>query len=285
MLSFFHIKIKREEKSSTSKICSWISDSAANEESQSVHLFSMMQMDGGDRLRVTLLDCMETGRSSLPGLTLEAILMADRNGTSPQPLPSRNQSNRTLLDVMQREHRHDYSSHRDKTAWKSLREKLRLKRNSDSHQLGSLLSNSRNEGGQSQPESASSGGVTAEGRLQLGVVLAEERALSAREEETPPVTTDMQPARMSLMELLDENEGQMSLVEVGGDGEEEERGVVEETAAAAEISCCVCMVRSKGAAFIPCGHTFCRLCSRELWVQRGNCPLCNTSISEILDLF
>lgn len=265
-----------------------------------------MQMDGGDRLRVTLVDCMETGRSSLPGLTLEAILMADRNGTSPQPLPSRNQSNRTLLDVMQREHRHDYSSHRDKTAWKSLREKLRLKRNatvwissnpipslntpvlnrdSDSHQLGSLLSNSRNEGGQSQPESASSGGVTAEGRLQLGVVLAEERALSAREEETPPVTTDMQPARMSLMELLDENEGQMSLVEVGGDGEEEERGVVEETAAAAEISCCVCMVRSKGAAFIPCGHTFCRLCSRELWVQRGNCPLCNTSISEILDLF
>ncbi|KAF3596827.1 hypothetical protein DY000_02022511 [Brassica cretica] len=253
----------------------------------------MMQMDGGDRLRVTLLDCMETGRSSLPGLTLEAILMADRNGTSPQPLPSRNQSNRTLLDVMQREHRHDYSSHRDKTAWKSLREKLRLKRNatvwissnpipslntpvlnrdSDSHQLGSLLSNSRNEGGQSQPESASSGGVTAEGRLQLGAVLAE-------------VTTDMQPARMSLMELLDENEGQMSLVEVGGDGEEEERGVVEETVAAAEISCCVCMVRSKGAAFIPCGHTFCRLCSRELWVQRGNCPLCNTSISEILDLF
>ncbi|KAF2531478.1 hypothetical protein F2Q70_00030163 [Brassica cretica] len=59
----------------------------------------MMQMDGGDRLRVTLLDCMETGRSSLPGLTLEAILMADRNGASPQPLPSRNQSNRTLLDV------------------------------------------------------------------------------------------------------------------------------------------------------------------------------------------
>ncbi|CAH8373869.1 unnamed protein product [Eruca vesicaria subsp. sativa] len=266
----------------------------------------MMQMDGGDRLRVTLLDCMETGRTSLPGLTLEDILMADRNGASPQPLPSRNQSNRTLLDVMHREHRHDYN-HRDKTAWKSFREKLRLKRNatvwissnpipslnspvlnrdSDSHQLGSLLSNSRNEGEQSQPESASSGGATAEGRLQLGAVLAEERALSAREEETPPVvTTDMQPARMSLMELLDENEGQMSLVGGGGgDGEEEERGAVEETKAA-EISCCVCMVRSKGAAFIPCGHTFCRLCSRELWVQRGNCPLCNTSISEILDLF
>ncbi|CAN1842000.1 hypothetical protein LINPERHAP1_LOCUS36700 [Linum perenne] len=35
------------------------------------------------------------------------------------------------------------------------------------------------------------------------------------------------------------------------------------------------MVRHKGAALIPCGHTFCRLCSRELWVQRGNCPLNN----------
>jgi TPR repeat protein len=49
--------------------------------------------------------------------------------------------------------------------------------------------------------------------------------------------------------------------------------------------CCVCMVRHKGAAFIPCGHTFCRLCSRELWVSRGNCPLCNGFIQEILDIF
>ncbi|KAL1200483.1 hypothetical protein V5N11_026587 [Cardamine amara subsp. amara] len=262
----------------------------------------MIQMNGGDRLRVTLLDRMstvETNRSSFTGLTLEAILMADRNGTSPQP-PSRNQSNRTLLDIMQRDHRHDDHHHHhnrnDKTAWKTLREKLRLKRNATTvwissnsipslntpilnrdnenhHQLGFLLSNSGNV---TEEE-----GSAAEGRVRLGTVLAEERALSAREEETPPA-----PARMSLMELLEENEGQMSLVGVV-EGEEEER-VIDGGgggAAAAEISCCVCMVRSKGAAFIPCGHTFCRLCSRELWVQRGNCPLCNTSILEILDLF
>ncbi|XP_023885268.2 LOW QUALITY PROTEIN: uncharacterized protein LOC111997414 [Quercus suber] len=49
--------------------------------------------------------------------------------------------------------------------------------------------------------------------------------------------------------------------------------------------CCVCMVRKKGAAFIPCGHTFCRVCSRELWLNRGSCPLCNRSILEILDIF
>ncbi|KAF8016734.1 hypothetical protein BT93_H2070 [Corymbia citriodora subsp. variegata] len=49
--------------------------------------------------------------------------------------------------------------------------------------------------------------------------------------------------------------------------------------------CCVCMDRNKGAAFIPCGHAFCRVCSRELWVNRGCCPICNRSILEILDLF
>ncbi|KAG7578619.1 Zinc finger RING-type [Arabidopsis thaliana x Arabidopsis arenosa] len=251
----------------------------------------MIQMDGGDRLRVTLLDRMSTVETSRSCLTLEAILMADKNRTSPQilsPPPSRSQSNRSLLEVMQREHRHDQSP-RDRTAWKSLREKLRLKRNGSvwissnsipsldtpipnrdnvSHQLGFLLSNSN------ITEEASS----VEGRVRLGAVLAEERALSAREEETP-AEREVEPARMSLMELLEENEGQMSLVSVDGEAEEEV------AVTAAEISCCVCMVRSKGAAFIPCGHTFCRLCSRELWVQRGNCPLCNTTILEVLDLF
>lgn len=35
----------------------------------------------------------------------------------------------------------------------------------------------------------------------------------------------------------------------------------------------------------PCGHTFCRMCSRELMVSRGNCPRCNNFILEILDIF
>lgn len=49
--------------------------------------------------------------------------------------------------------------------------------------------------------------------------------------------------------------------------------------------CCVCMERNKGAAFIPCGHTFCRVCSREMWVNRGTCPLCSRPIVEILDIY
>ena len=49
--------------------------------------------------------------------------------------------------------------------------------------------------------------------------------------------------------------------------------------------CCVCMARAKGAAFIPCGHTFCRGCARELLAGRGRCPLCNAAIVDVLDIF
>ncbi|TVU04944.1 hypothetical protein EJB05_48089, partial [Eragrostis curvula] len=49
--------------------------------------------------------------------------------------------------------------------------------------------------------------------------------------------------------------------------------------------CCVCMARGKGAAFIPCGHTFCRVCARELLAGRGRCPLCNAAIVDVLDIF
>ncbi|XP_027093371.2 uncharacterized protein [Coffea arabica] len=102
-----------------------------------------------------------------------------------------------------------------------------------------------------------------------------------------------QPVRMSLMALLAETDRQMGLDGSGftmdddEDADEEEEEEEEEGGAGGGgyNNCCVCMVRHKGAAFIPCGHTFCRLCSRELWVQRGNCPLCNNFILEILDIF
>ncbi|XP_020575025.1 putative E3 ubiquitin-protein ligase XBAT35 [Phalaenopsis equestris] len=54
---------------------------------------------------------------------------------------------------------------------------------------------------------------------------------------------------------------------------------------AEEMVCCVCLVRKKGAAFIPCGHTYCRVCSRELKTGRGSCPLCNGVVVDVLDLF
>ncbi|XP_041008795.1 E3 ubiquitin-protein ligase RNF8-like [Juglans microcarpa x Juglans regia] len=144
----------------------------------------------------------------------------------------------------------------------------------------------------------------------LAVVLAEERALSAREavaaqeaaeaaaaaERTQPETESLgSPAaepqvRMSLMDLMDYNMADEEEEEEPEEEEEEEEVEVEEEESESgeggvEHKCCVCMVRHKGAAFIPCGHTFCRLCSRELMVGRGNCPLCNRFITEILDIF
>ncbi|KAK8592240.1 hypothetical protein V6N13_062826 [Hibiscus sabdariffa] len=75
------------------------------------------------------------------------------------------------------------------------------------------------------------------------------------------------------------------LVEANGGGREEEadeKGTSVETGS--DSICCVCMERKKGAALIPCGHTFCSACSRLLWVNRGSCPLCNRSILDILDI-
>ncbi|XP_057780221.1 uncharacterized protein LOC130998832 [Salvia miltiorrhiza] len=86
--------------------------------------------------------------------------------------------------------------------------------------------------------------------------------------------------KMSLLSLLAEEDD-----EYGMDEEDEEEEEEEEEGGSANISCSICMVRHKGAAFEPCGHSFCRLCSREMWVQGGNCPLCNNYVLEILDIF
>ncbi|MQM18683.1 hypothetical protein Taro_051680 [Colocasia esculenta] len=113
-----------------------------------------------------------------------------------------------------------------------------------------------------------------------------------------PTSPQTQQIRVSLMALLEQTDRQMegpgfavsALLEAAGEAEAEEEEEEEEEGPGGDgggkmYKCCVCMVRHKGAAFIPCGHTFCRLCSRELWVSRGNCPLCNGFILEILDIF
>ncbi|CAL5336375.1 hypothetical protein CsSME_00019202 [Camellia sinensis var. sinensis] len=79
----------------------------------------------------------------------------------------------------------------------------------------------------------------------------------------------------SLMGLFEETDGEDRKRR---EREKERGGGIDEV-------CCVCMERNKGAAFIPCGHTYCRVCSREVWLNRGSCPLCNRSITEILDIF
>ncbi|EEF43801.1 ubiquitin-protein ligase, putative [Ricinus communis] len=101
--------------------------------------------------------------------------------------------------------------------------------------------------------------------MNLAAALAAERQYRESTGETAPGT----PLRVSLMRLLEEAAEESGRSGGGGN----------------DTVCCVCMVRKKGAAFIPCGHTYCRVCSREVWLNRGSCPLCNRSILEILDLF
>ncbi|KAG7989172.1 hypothetical protein I3843_03G223800 [Carya illinoinensis] len=90
------------------------------------------------------------------------------------------------------------------------------------------------------------------------------------------------PATLSRVSSMRQIEEKMD----SGDGEarekEREKG---RGAVGSDSVCCVCMVSKKGPAFIPCGHTFCKVCMRELWLNQGSCPLCNRSILEILDIF
>ncbi|CAN6447445.1 unnamed protein product [Victoria cruziana] len=110
----------------------------------------------------------------------------------------------------------------------------------------------------------------------------------------PAVGDGSEPIRMTLMALLEAAEGEVvmgpesSLAAAmlrewvtSGDKDDAEDGEKDGVGHA----CSVCMARQRGAAFIPCGHTFCRDCSRELWVSRGSCPRCNIFILEILAIF
>ncbi|KAL5988052.1 hypothetical protein ACLOJK_035815 [Asimina triloba] len=108
--------------------------------------------------------------------------------------------------------------------------------------------------------------------MNLAMALAVERNYRAAQEMEGVEST---PERVSLMRRMVEEEEEAE--EGGGGGDGDGGGV--------GLRCIVCMVRKKGAAFIPCGHTFCRVCSRELWLNRGCCPLCNRSILEILDIY
>ncbi|XP_008803516.2 E3 ubiquitin-protein ligase RNF26 [Phoenix dactylifera] len=108
-----------------------------------------------------------------------------------------------------------------------------------------------------------------EEEMNLAMALAAERQLRATERD---MTMTPFSERSSLMRLMRE-------------GEEEKREEAEEEEGREWWGCCVCMGRRKGAAFIPCGHTFCRVCARELWITRGSCPLCNQSILETLDIY
>ncbi|XP_051113191.1 uncharacterized protein LOC127239199 [Andrographis paniculata] len=248
-------------------------------------------------------------RSNRSGVTLLAVL-TDRTGPSPPPppdVPRRSvESSRTLLDVIREDQIGGGGGRRDgRRSWRQLRDKIRLRHRGNNHRMVIMTRRSGDPGESSQSgvtaaanvrvpilggdSSHEAGGITS-GRFEQAVagIRRSAGAVEALAEQLPPP-----PVRTSLMALLAENDWQLgtddsvyvmrdNIEEIDADEAEEDEI---SGSGAAYNNCCVCMERHKGAAFIPCGHTFCRLCSRELWSQRGNCPLCNNHILEVLDIF
>lgn len=249
------------------------------------------------------------GETNAPpaGLTLGGILSIKQ--TPPYRIPDR-----TLLDLI---HDDQTCGKESKTTWKMFREKLRLKlagsvcttnlptlasqvliTTADSNRVttrnGSTQQNSTDESRLlNSPPVRNSSNVTETqtASVQVEAPVEEIEQTSTEEDRGAGGGGEPAAARMSLMSLLevdgsaylDDDEEEEAKEEVvveegrGGDGDGD--------GGYKYNNCCVCMVRHKGAAFIPCGHTFCRLCSRELFVQRASCPLCNNFILEILDIF
>nr|GEU64258.1 hypothetical protein [Tanacetum cinerariifolium]GEY01026.1 hypothetical protein [Tanacetum cinerariifolium] len=100
-------------------------------------------------------------------------------------------------------------------------------------------------------------------RMNLAGALAAERQIRSNESMIIAGNDTFEdpgtPLRISLMRLLEAT-----------DGHDHEKIKENDLVLGKDQMCCVCMGRKKGAAFIPCGHTFCRVCSRELWLNRGN---------------
>lgn len=169
-----------------------------------------------------------------------------------------------------------------KSLWKNLRQRLRLKGMGICGSSWSLQASEMPGIVDEEPQETHDlydddewimGGIPAAEQpcgdsAQQSMNLATALAVDRRRNEEPSEEMQLK----SLMRLFEETDGE-DVEENDGGGE------------LGGFCCCVCMERSKGAAFIPCGHTYCRVCSREVWLNRGSCPLCNKPITEILDIF
>ncbi|KAK4765863.1 hypothetical protein SAY87_007505 [Trapa incisa] len=97
--------------------------------------------------------------------------------------------------------------------------------------------------------------------------------------------------RMSLMDLLgdyeeeEDEEEDYDKEEEEEEEEEEDGGSEVAEADGYKCCCCVCMVKHKVQPMVPCGHSYCKLCTKEMYVSRGNCPICNNFIQEIITVF
>lgn len=273
-------------------------------------------MEGGRR-RITLYDQMKAGNSSrysLASLMLGDVVFKKVEAEEAEEAEAEAEAScelsrsRTLQDIIREEKPSNSSNNtKDRNSWRAFTAKLRLKRAigsawSSATTITNHSNDDRNlpnlpETRHDSDELTQQNDIVVEGandsdpiaRFGSPVEHVEAVGNSSDGENNHEAVVGV-----SLMDLLEEAEQEMDLYRVSDDDddvaeyekrEEEKGGVEEEIGSVVEYNCCVCMVRHKGAAFIPCGHTFCRTCSREIWVSRGNCPLCNNLILEILDIF
>ncbi|MED6187131.1 hypothetical protein PIB30_073476 [Stylosanthes scabra] len=264
------------------------------------------------RRRITLYDQMTASKTtSLADLILHdsftAVSSAADSTSATAAVDAEsyelNQS-RTLVDILREDEHNNNTTDRKSRKSFSFIDKLRFKLALNSRSNYSSENNSANNNNNNHiqtnlselqaridPDELTQQDATTQ-RSQNDAVAS----TAAADREIPAEVAVAGPVGVSLMDLLEETEIETGFevssnrmsdadFEDAIECEVEEEKCEEEGASIVERNCCVCMVRHRGAAFIPCGHTFCRLCSREVWVNRGNCPLCNNFILEILDIF
>ncbi|XP_047151590.1 E3 ubiquitin-protein ligase complex SLX5-SLX8 subunit SLX8-like [Vigna umbellata] len=267
------------------------------------------------RRRITLYDQMtasndntnsgSSSRDSLASLMLEDVVFKKAEAEADAEASRDLSRSRTLQDIIREEKPNEDA--KDRNSWKAFKEKLRLKR-----AIGLAWSSAPTHSNNSNNNDNEDGSLPQTRLLSDDAATQQNDVVVEDANDSDPIArfgspTDNTAAGgdssdgennqevavgVSLMDLLEEAEQEMDLYRVSDDDvvadfekRDEDEAEDEEKEGLVEYNCCVCMVRHKGAAFIPCGHTFCRMCCREIWASRGNCPLCNNLILEILDIF
>lgn len=236
------------------------------------------------RRRITLYDQLTAGdtsrRDSLAALILNDVVLATN-----QESETATGRSRTLLDIIKED---ESNNNNNRRSWKAFKDKLRLNRTG----AGSVWTSTSTTTTQNNNNNNNTTSLSQFLEQQNDVVGEDpdNAAPITREPSSRGGDNDSAgPVSMLLMDLLEETTDHETELQVSSykisDDDDEEKYCGEEEWGVVGNNCCVCMVRHKGAAFIPCGHTFCRMCCREIWVSRGNCPLCNNFILEILDIF
>ncbi|KAI3667929.1 hypothetical protein L6452_42999 [Arctium lappa] len=214
---------------------------------------------------------------------------------------------RTIMDMLQE----DDQASGSKKSWKAFRDKLRLKKAgaawtstvpipaSDIPIQTNTNRMMMRRGSARYPSDPNVDNLDGDGTRQLGHMERqrsirllpletdpdEENEDNSPENDQNPAEEEDQPkSQTSLMSLLEDYGS--NVVEDEDEHDAEPEVVVEDEGDIGDCNiCCGCRGKHKGAAFGPCGHTFCRNCTKEFHVSRGNCPTCNNYILEILDIY